>query len=82
MGSANVIDDSISYIVISLVKDGQVIKEATKELTIKLQNFVNVEIDGKSQQLQTRKIIMLVMQLPEVFVINSTSIRMVLCLKI
>lgn len=47
MGSANVIDDSISYIVISLVKDGQVIKEATKELTIKLQNFVNVEIDGK-----------------------------------
>ena len=47
MGNANVIDDSISYINISLVKDGKVIKSATKALIVKLQNFVNVEIDGK-----------------------------------
>lgn len=43
----NVIDESISNINISLVKDGIVIKQTTKPLIVKLQNFVAVEIDGK-----------------------------------
>ncbi len=45
--SNNVVDLSKSKIIISVYKDGEVVYSASKELTIKLQNFVSVEIDGK-----------------------------------
>ncbi len=50
MGSENVIDESISSIRISLIKDGEVSYSVVKNLKIKLQNFVTVEIDGKDGQ--------------------------------
>ncbi len=45
--SSNVIDLSNCRINISAYKDGEVIYSAGKNLTIKLQNYVAVEIDGK-----------------------------------
>ena len=50
MGSENVIDESISTIKISLIKDGEISYSVVKNLKIKLQNFVTVEIDGKEGQ--------------------------------
>ncbi len=46
LGSYNVIDGSTTTFVISLVKDGQSYT-VNKNLTVRLQNFVAVEIDGK-----------------------------------
>ena len=48
MGSYNVIDESMSSINVSLIKDDQILYSVTKNLTIKLQNYVSVEIDGKT----------------------------------
>lgn len=47
MGSLNVIDGSLSNIVISLIKDNQIFT-TTKQLTVQLQNYVTVELDGKT----------------------------------
>ena len=47
MSSLNVVNGSTSSIVISLVKDGERFT-STKELTVQLQNYVTVEIDGKT----------------------------------
>lgn len=49
MSSRNVVDRSISKINVTLIKDGVALENGTytKELTIKLQNYVAVEIDGK-----------------------------------
>ncbi len=47
MGSLNVVDGSVSKIKISFVKDGNIIYSVDKNLTIKLQNFVAVEIEDK-----------------------------------
>lgn len=47
MGSTNVTDLSKSKINISVFKDDKMVYTSSKELTIKLQNFVSVEIDGK-----------------------------------
>ncbi len=50
MTSNNVVDGSVSKINVKLVKDGKIAGngEATKELTIKLKNYVAVELDGKN----------------------------------
>lgn len=49
MTSSNVIDGSVSKLNVKLVKDGQVIEngDVTKDLIIKLKNYVAVEIEGK-----------------------------------
>lgn len=47
LNAENVVDGSISKIVISLYKDGERYS-VTKELTVKLQNYVAVSIDGKT----------------------------------
>ncbi len=47
MGSINVNDGSSSYINISLIKDNEQLFQVTKELTVKLQYFATVELDGK-----------------------------------
>lgn len=46
LGSYNVVDGSTTTFVISLVKDG-VVYTVNKNLTVRLQNYVAVEIDGK-----------------------------------
>lgn len=48
IGSNNVIDFSESKINISVHKDDKVVYTSSKELIIKLQNFVAVEIEGKT----------------------------------
>ena len=47
IGSNNVIDESISKMNVTIIKDNQEIFAVSKELRVKLQNFVTVTIDGK-----------------------------------
>ena len=47
MSSENVVDGSTSNIIITFVKDGGSF-QVVKPLTIKLQNYVSVELDGKT----------------------------------
>lgn len=54
MGSLNVVDGSVSTIRITLMKDGEVAHSVTKDLTIKLQNYVTVELDGKTPTSQNQ----------------------------
>ncbi len=50
MTSHNVIDGSVSKINVKLIKDGLTVENgiAIKELTVKLKNYVAVELDGKT----------------------------------
>ena len=46
--SVNVNDESTTSIVITLMKDGEVAYTVTKSLIVRLQNYVSVELDGKT----------------------------------
>lgn len=47
IGNSGVVENSTSRFVVSVYKDGSLVKQEDIELTLRLQNFVSISIDGK-----------------------------------
>ena len=50
IGNSGVIENNTSRFVVSVYKDGSIVKEKDIELTLRLENFVSISIDGKTPE--------------------------------
>ncbi len=50
IGNSGVVENSTSRFVVSVYKDGSLVKQEDIELTLRLQNFVSISIDGKTPE--------------------------------
>ena len=50
IGNSGVIENNTSRFIVSVYKDGSIVKEKDIELTLRLENFVSISIDGKTPE--------------------------------